>query len=899
MYSNLRCRLTPVVLALALAGPARAVERAALVDEVMVNPIRLAHAGEHAVTTPGRFEGLFCTGTGDVEFLRLIDESFAFFHSNPVVPSLGMLYQPEWDLLIQGANWDAWWIQNSYGLAYAATPFLQEPWFSLMQKSFDLFWDNQGDGKRRGKLVGPATGSYHGLVGPDGCLGDCALPGIIAYKQGDGPMSVHEWFYEATAAGVVIQAEILLASRDRKAIERYLPKMERACDFIEKARDPKNHLFLVGPACNLLAPSYGGVKQPDGSFGKGYLAGLSITYLAALDRMVELLKLAGGRENLANYGRRQKITRESLQQLLTPAGYFVKSIEPGGVKHGVLGQKQFGYLEGVANADAVALRVVDDRTARSIYQQIAGFPAIRPFDFLLVNAPGLDDTYWNWGHTSGPGFEGFHAFGDWVNGGAWSTVEGRAILMYYRLGKFEDIRRSASRAMKWAKDFRMDQPWSQRGENSHNSWSDSGQFQVGGVVVCSDNFAIPASTIRGLFDYDYRSDRLILRPRVPGSITQYAQKEPIRFGSKRLYVSCHNSGPKVASVRVNGQPWTISSPEAVILRFDELPSEAKVEIATEGGWPTETPTVAYPGTPAVFPMTDASAPTPSELPDALKQPFKALTAMRDLLAAETGADYELAFIRETMELCKACAVRARMDPGPGYYRPITPDRRKGLDQFFEKAALGMYHGFARSMSVYARRGDARQKRVAALFAQIPDAPLFPRSVRHAAVDKPVTLHTKCSDNYPGDGPASFTDGLLARTDHTDAAWLGFQEDCVATIDSGEPAALGELAASFLQNVAAGIFLPRQVEFWVGNDLAKLQLVGTVKPVTNERDPGPIKETIRLKDLHQRARYVQMRAANRGEIPFWHPTAGRKAWLFIDEILIHPSNPGDGAGGAAH
>ena len=49
----------------------------------------------------------------------------------------------------------------------------------------------------------------------------------------------------------------------------------------------------------------------------------------------------------------------------------------------------------MANADAVGLRVVDDATARSIYRQIAAFPAIRPFDFLLTNAPGLDDTYWN------------------------------------------------------------------------------------------------------------------------------------------------------------------------------------------------------------------------------------------------------------------------------------------------------------------------------------------------------------------------------------------------------------------------------------------------------------------------------------------------------------------------
>ena len=150
----------------------------------------------------------------------------------------------------------------------------------------------------------------------------------------------------------------------------------------EKARDPNNNLFLVGPACNLLAPSYGGVKQPDGTFGKGYLAGLSITYLAALDRMVELYKLTGDHEKLAEYERRRKITRESLTLLLTPEGYFVKSIEPGGIKHGVLGQKLFGYLEGVANADAVGLRVVDTRLLKKYINRLPLIlPSVRLISF--------------------------------------------------------------------------------------------------------------------------------------------------------------------------------------------------------------------------------------------------------------------------------------------------------------------------------------------------------------------------------------------------------------------------------------------------------------------------------------------------------------------------------------
>lgn len=662
------------------------------------------------------YNGKFCSGSGDIDFLRLIDESFAFFHPNPIVPNLTMVYKPEWDTFSEGAGWNAWWIQNSYGFSYASTPFLQEPWFSILQRSWDLFWDNQGNGKRRGMWGGDSQNILSQLIGPDGCLGDAAAPGQIAYRQGDGNVKIHDWFYEASAAGIVMEAEMLLTGRNLKVIGHYLPKMERACNFIEKARDPKNNLFLVGPACNLLAPSYGGVRQPDGNFGKGYLTGLSVTYLAALDRMVELYKLTGDKAKQSEYERRQKITRESLPELLTSAGYLVKSVEPGGIKHGVLGQKQFGYMEGVANADAVALRVVDKKTAESIYNQIAAFPEIRPFDFLLTNAPGLDDTYRNWGSASGPGLEGIWSFGQWVNGGVWGTVEGRAILMYYRLGKFEDIRRSAVRAMKWAKDFRMDAPWSQRGENTNNPWSDAGKFQVGGVAVMIDNFAIPAATIRGLFDYDYMSDRVILRPRVPGTITQYTQMAPVRFGEKKLYLSCNNGGPNVKSVTINGKAVKTESSDEIDLLYNELPEEARIEITTDGGWPKESTTSVYPVVPALITERTIKVQLSTQLPDSLKRSFATLLAMKKLLAKETGANYDKVFINIAIKSFEDYQVRTTLDPGPGYYRAITPERKMSIEKFYAQAALMIYDGFTNRMAEYAKKGDIEQKHIASLFS---------------------------------------------------------------------------------------------------------------------------------------------------------------------------------------
>ena len=87
----------------------------------------------------------------------------------------------------------------------------------------------------------------------------------------------------------------------RQAIARYLPKLERCAAFIETRRDPTNNLFLAGPAGNLLAPSYAGWRRPDGTYDKAYLTGLSITYLAALDRLIELEKLAGRPEQAQRY----------------------------------------------------------------------------------------------------------------------------------------------------------------------------------------------------------------------------------------------------------------------------------------------------------------------------------------------------------------------------------------------------------------------------------------------------------------------------------------------------------------------------------------------------------------------------------------------------------------------
>jgi hypothetical protein len=91
--------------------------------------------------------------------------------------------------------------------------------------------------------------------------------------------------------------------------------------------------------------------------------------------------------------------------------------------------------------------------------------------------------------------------------------------------------------------------------------------------------------------------------------------------------------------------------------------------------------------------------------------------MDKAMADEHEADFERAWVAAAIQSCTAYQARKALDSGPGYYRPLTPERRAGIDKFYERAALAMYRGFARRMADYAAKGDERQKHIAVLFAK--------------------------------------------------------------------------------------------------------------------------------------------------------------------------------------
>ncbi|HOY44632.1 MAG TPA: family 20 glycosylhydrolase [bacterium] len=157
---------------------------------------------------------------------------------------------------------------------------------------------------------------------------------------------------------------------------------------------------------------------------------------------------------------------------------------------------------------------------------------------------------------------------------------------------------------------------------------------------------------------------------------------------------------------------------------------------------------------------------------------------------------------------------------------------------------------------------------------------------HLAFAAPLQIDHSFSPNYPAGGGRALVDGLRGSIAYGDGRWQGYEEvDLIATIDLGEIRPLHRLRAGFLQDTGSWIFLPAYVEWSVSRDGSSFR---TVAAFDHPTPAGTSEQRIQEDQTElpgTMARFVRLRARNVGLCPAWHPGAGGKSWIFVDELVV--------------
>ena len=158
-------------------------------------------------------------------------------------------------------------------------------------------------------------------------------------------------------------------------------------------------------------------------------------------------------------------------------------------------------------------------------------------------------------------------------------------------------------------------------------------------------------------------------------------------------------------------------------------------------------------------------------------------------------------------------------------------------------------------------------------------------VANKAMNADIKYNSPFSQQYAAGGNIALLDGIIATTNYQDGSWQGFDgNDLDVEIDLGKPISAKTVICHFLSDNHSWIFLPKYVKTSVSEDGKTFTNLGensfsneqTTKEKMIQAVSFPVKSKIR---------YIKLTATNQAVCPSWHEGAGKKAWLFVDEIVV--------------
>jgi len=157
-----------------------------------------------------------------------------------------------------------------------------------------------------------------------------------------------------------------------------------------------------------------------------------------------------------------------------------------------------------------------------------------------------------------------------------------------------------------------------------------------------------------------------------------------------------------------------------------------------------------------------------------------------------------------------------------------------------------------------------------------------------ATGKEVKLTYPFSEKFSAGGVNALTDGLRGSDSFRggDKSWQGYQgTDFDAVIDLGEMTDVNKIAIGFFQASSSWVVYPEYVQFYISDDGKTYQQVERIEHKSSLRNADWSQKDFTSLLQNSKARYIKIFAKNLEALPSYHPEAGGKPWLMIDEIIV--------------
>ena len=158
---------------------------------------------------------------------------------------------------------------------------------------------------------------------------------------------------------------------------------------------------------------------------------------------------------------------------------------------------------------------------------------------------------------------------------------------------------------------------------------------------------------------------------------------------------------------------------------------------------------------------------------------------------------------------------------------------------------------------------------------------------HKGLDARIGNLKVYSKTYDGGGDDAIVNGLRGGLNFRDGHWQGyFGTDFEATITFDSIQRIDSVISSFYQYNLSWIFMPKQILVYTSVDGDNYYKRAKLSPSISVKQEGQFFEEFVLTFPEVEAKHVKIKALNYGVCPDWHPAAGSKSWLFVDEVRLY-------------